>query len=183
LSEKAQDFFISAANTLNYMGTTGIFLEAPYAELKSLPADIMKFGFSTCFCFQWTLFENFVKQQVLYLANRNLLVPTVSKGLKKRERHTEAFLKYIDSGQVFGASPFKTVLPARGWVPGIENCDFKDLDEIRRQRNELIHAEEGTPMRLDANERNYERSMWLLRQFAGNIDQSAAGILQISSGT
>ena len=173
-SEPAQSFFMIASSVLNYMGTTQIFAEAPYPELKSLPDDMRKVGFDTCFCFQWTLFEDFVKQRVLWLVDRNALSPEICGELKKLERRTEQFLRYINSGQVFGYSPFRTVLPVPGWVPTFEDCGFTELDAIRRLRNQLIHAPESPP--IDRTDQRYDRSMWILRMYAGNIDH-AVGII------
>src|SRR5689334_6783591 len=47
LSESAKHFFVTAANRLTYMGTTNIFSEAPYPELKNLTEDIHDIGFRT----------------------------------------------------------------------------------------------------------------------------------------
>jgi hypothetical protein len=173
-SEPARSFFMIASTVLNYMGTTQIFAETPYPELKSLPDDMRKIGFDTCFCFQWTLFEDFVKQRVLGLVDRNVLSPEIGEKLRKLERRTERFLRYIDSGQVFGHSPFRTVLPVPGWVPGFEDCGFADLDAIRMLRNQLIHAPESPP--IDRTDQRYDRSMWILRMCAGNIDHAATTV-------
>jgi hypothetical protein len=179
LSESARTFFIAASSALNYMGTTRIFTEAPYPELRKLPDDMVNFGFYTCFCFQWTLFENFVKQSVMGLAADRLLSPQIASDLQARELRALAFLKYIDEGHVFGHTPFKTVLPIIGWTPQFQSCDFQDLDRIREQRNKLIHAV-GNPSILPTTELEkeqlYERSMWILRQFAGNLDQNVQKI-------
>jgi hypothetical protein len=177
-SEPAQAFFMIASSVLNYMGTTQIFSDAPFSQLKSLPEDMRRIGFDTCFSFQWTLFENFVKQRVLSLVHHHVLPADICKELKKRERRTEQFFKYIDSGKVFGDSPFRTVLPVPGWVPTFENCSFADLDKIRRLRNQLIHAPESAPVAENRSDQHYERSMCILRMFAGNIDQAVAAAAQ-----
>ena len=179
LPEAAQTFFIQAGSALNYMGTTGIFAEAPYSQLQSLPTDIVNFGFYTCYCFQWTLFENFAKHSVLGLAEDSLLLPRVSSRLRELDRRTNGFFRYLDSGAVFGHSPFTTVLPLAGWTPQFETCTFADLDSIREQRNKFIHAVENPAILPNTDiekERLYERSMWILRQFAGNIDQDVQRI-------
>jgi hypothetical protein len=184
LTEAAKAFFARAGSALNYMGTTGIFEETPYSELRSLPTDIVNFGFYTCYCFQWTLFENFVKHCVLSLVYDELLPCQIGSKLKARERQTFKFLHYLDSGHVFGHSPFTTDLPVTGWTPQFEHCDFTDLDAIREQRNKFIHAVENAsilPGSEIEKERLYERSMWILRQFAGNIDQDAQNLRMPSS--
>jgi hypothetical protein len=184
LSDQAKAFFIRASSALNYMGTTQVFTDAAFPQLSELPTDIVNFGFYTCFCFQWTLFENFVKQSVMGLAAEGLLPTQVASNLQARELRTRAFLKYIDEGHVFGHTPFATVLPITGWTPQFENCNFQDLDLIREQRNRFIHAVEN-PSILPATEiekeRLYDRSMWILRLFAGNIYQDILNVRGQSS--
>lgn len=167
------------------MGSTQIFTDAPFSELSELPKDIINFGFYTCFCFQWTIFENFVKKSIMDLVHHRLLPLEVGRKLKTLERRTWDFFKYIDEKHVFGCTPFTTVLPVAGWIPKFENCDFKDLDCILRQRNRFIHAVEN-PLILPSKkevekEQSYERSMWILRQFAGNLDQDVQNIRMHSS--
>ena len=174
IPEKSQGFFIQAASSLNYMGTTGIFSDAPYPELNNLSVDVINFGFYTCYCFQWTLFENFVKGRILGLTQESLLTSEICDEIRNRKRQTARFLKYIDSGAVFGHSPFFAILPTAGWVPKTEECDFADLTEIREQRNRFVHAVKDPsilPNTEIEKERSYERSMWVLRQFASNLDQ------------
>lgn len=184
LSEPAKTFFVRASSALNYMGTTQVFTDAPFSQLNELPKDIVNFGFYTCFCFQWTLFESFVKQSIMDLAGADLLPTQVVSGLKARESGTKAFLQYIDKGHVFGHTPFTTVLPIMGYTPKFEKCDFRDLDLIREQRNQFIHALKNPsilPATEPEKERLYERSMWILRQFAGNIYQDIQNIRGQSS--
>ena len=173
LSEPAATFFMMCSSALNYMGTTQIFAEAPFAQLEGLPTDLVNFGFYTCFCFQWTLFENFVKDAVFGLVAESLLAPDIAGELHRRTLRTKAFLQYIDEGRVFGHTPFTTILPIVGWSPKTETCNSSDLDRIRDLRNEFIHAVESRsilPSSEVEKERLYERSMWILRQFAGNVD-------------
>lgn len=178
LSESAKRFFMIASSTFNYMGTTGIFAPPPHDELRDLPADMINFGFYTCFCFQWTLFETFVKDSVLQLVRDNVLPESVSNELRKRERSTGRFLSYIDQGHVFGRSPFITVLPVVSWVPKTETCTIDDLDRIRELRNGFIHAITDRAMLPAAEvekERLYDRSMWIMRKFAENVDHETQG--------
>jgi hypothetical protein len=173
LSESAKEFFIIASSTFNYMGTTGVFAPPAHEELRHMPADMINFGFYTCFCFQWTLFETFIKDSVLRLVDDKILTESVSKELRKRERSTGSFLSYIDKGHVFGRSPFTTVLPVAAWVPKTETCTFDDLNRIRELRNNFIHAVPDRailPASEVEKERLYERSMWIMRKFAENVD-------------
>lgn len=173
LDEEARSFFISSGFALGSMGTTRIFESAPFPALKRLPDDMVNFGFYTCFCFQWTLLESFVKDSVLRLADAGMLPTHVADELRRRQRRTRNFLEYIDQGHVFGHTPFVTVPPVVGWVPSTETCVFADLDAIRNLRNQFIHGVSGPeilPASEPEKERLYERSMWILRQFAGNVD-------------
>jgi hypothetical protein len=108
------------------------------------------------------------------IAADGLLPAQVASDLQARELRTGAFLKYIDEGHVFGHTPFITELPIAGWTPKFESCNFQDLDLIREQRNQFIHAVENPsilPATETEKERLYERSMWILRKFAENIYQ------------
>jgi hypothetical protein len=113
LSEGARNFFLMCSSALNYMGTTQIFAAAPFAQLAGLRTDLINFGFYTCFCFQWTLFENFIKAAIFGLAADRLLAPNVVAELRSRRTRTRAFLQYIDEGHVFGHTPFTTGPPDR----------------------------------------------------------------------
>jgi hypothetical protein len=179
LADAAQRFFLSAAVTLDDLGDTQIFASPAFAPLTNLSEDMFNFGFYTCFSFQWTLFENFAKNSVLGLVDDTLIPPAICSALRSRERRTEQFLRYIDEGHVFGESPFRSVLPLAGWVPQFENVEYADLDRIRIIRNDFIHGIKDTsilPISSPEKERFYERSMWILRKFAENIDTEVRGI-------
>lgn len=182
----AATFFMVAASSLNYMGTTRIFAEARFPQLANLPTAMVNFGFYTCFCFQWTLFESFVKNSVLGLANDASLPKAVCARVRLLERRSEQFLRYIDDGHVFGHSPFTTAMPVAGWAPSFETCNYADLDAIRKQRNALIHDVKG-PSILPSSElekdRQYERSMWILRKFAENVDSDVQRVRSSSHST
>ncbi len=173
LAESAKKFFMVASSTFNNMGATGIFTSPPQDELKDLPADMTNFGFYTCFCFQWTLFETFVKESVLGLVRDALLPDHICLDIKKKEKSTAKFLSYIDSGHIFGHSPFTTILPVVSWQPKTESCTFSDLNDIRELRNRFTHAVTDRsilPASEMDKERLYERSMWIMRKFAENVD-------------
>jgi hypothetical protein len=179
LSDSATKFMVMVAGSLNYMGTTGIFEEAPYPEFADLSQDIVNFGFYTCFCFQWTLFENFTNQSLMELVSKDFLPSQVASDLQSKKRKTREFLKYIDQGHVFGHTPFTCLLTIADWIPRTENCDFQDLDTIRDLRNKFIHGVENPsilPKTEMEKERIYERSMKILRQFARNIDNDVEKI-------
>ena len=67
IPDPVKNLFIISASTFNYMETTGIYSDTSRPELEDLPNDMINFGFYTCFCFQWTLFENFIKTSLLDL--------------------------------------------------------------------------------------------------------------------
>ncbi len=172
ISDTAKQFFITAASALNSMGTTGIFSKAPHDELRDLSVDMINFGFYTCFCFQWTLFESFVKESVLGLARDGLLSAGVAREIRRRERSTASFLTYLDDGRVFGRSPFNSSLARVSWESQIETITLADLNSIREQRNAFIHGVQDRdilPASEVEKERLYERSMWVMRKFAENV--------------
>lgn len=175
LNEDFKELILVTTRIFKNIGTTGIFQDAPFPELEDLPNDMINFGFYTCFCFQWTLFENYVKETLLDQANKKFFSTEVFSKLKSKYLRTESFLKYINSGQVFGYSPFQTGLPIKGWVFKTEEYDYNDLNKIRNLRNSFIHAVPGREILNKTEiekEQLYNRSMWILRQFAGNIYQA-----------
>ena len=57
-------------------------------------------------------------------------------------------------------------------MPSFDEYDYKDLNEIRVLRNQFIHGVESpeiTSENILLKQRRYERSMWILRKFAENI--------------
>lgn len=169
-------FFILANSILARLGRTNIFASAAHPELDDVPTDLVNFCFYTCYCFQWTLFEGFVVQRVKDLADRNLLSDLIISELGKRERRTAAFFKYIDDGYVFGRLPFSTLLPCSEGSEKFSECNISDLNKIRELRNKFIHGTVSRsilPATIPQKQHLYERSMWILRLFAGNVDHEA----------
>ncbi len=174
LAEEVKMFLLIAVNNLDYMGTTNIFSGGGSIDPEKIPEDIKNFSFYTCYCFQWTLFENFIKKMIFILIEDKLLPYAVVRDLEKLSYKTKQFLDYINTDKVFDKSPFITVLPVPGWVPKFETCDYSELDKIRELRNSFIHGIETpeiTPEHITIKQRNYERSMWILRKFAENVWQ------------
>jgi hypothetical protein len=173
LTEQARKFFIAASGGLNYMSTTGIFSDEPYSELANLPRDTVAYASVTCYCFQWNLFETFVVAHVLEAVHYGRIRGGVAERLRKAERKIGRFLAILNSGEVFGHTPFRTILPVEGWTPSFETCEFKDLDRIRIQRNSLVHAASELELlqgEYEKLESFYERDMWVLRKFAENVE-------------
>jgi hypothetical protein len=178
--ERFRRFGTVAVNSLDYMATTGIFSDSPDLVPGQIPDDVSNFGYYTCFCFQWTLFENFVKTSTRRAISAGGLPLDVVRNLRDKEYRTKAYLDYIESGAVFARSPFTTVLPVTGWVPTTEQCTYADLDLIRDLRNSFVHGvgDPGiTPDNMLVKYKLYERSMWILRQFASNVDQEVQLLL------
>jgi hypothetical protein len=96
----------------------------------------------------------------------------IADKLRKRWRKTKQFFDLIESGEVFGRTPFRTALPIPGWQPSIEDIGYNRLNEMRELRNEFTHGVESPDILsegLMGKQRRYERGMWVLRKFAENI--------------
>lgn len=179
-TEEVRTFLLVAANLLNSMATTNAFMDAASLDNKDVGQDCLNFAFYTAFCFQWTLFENFVKKMIRKAANAGVLPENTKKELENPRVSTKKFFDLIESGQVFGRSPFVTVLPVPGWIPETETCDYTALDKIRKLRNDFIHGIEKpeiTAESLIEKQRRYERSMWILRKFAENVHYAVQNLL------
>ena len=177
ISESAKDFFMLATNTFKRIGTTSIFESSSSDKLNNLAADMLNFSFYTCFCFQWTLFETFVKDSILGLVDEKVFSAEISEELLKIKRSTARFLNYVHKGSVFDRSPFIAELPVTGWSVKTETCTFNDLDRIRNLRNDFIHAVTGPailPTSEPEKEKLYDRSMWIMRKYAENVDKEAS---------
>jgi hypothetical protein len=185
IDERIRRFCVIAIGSLNYMGTTNIFSDGDDPAIGQIPEDMSSFGFYVCFCYQWNLFESCIKTLVRRAIDAGALTPEVSRKLRAKWYKTKQFLDYLESGEVFGHSPFVTILPVPGWVPKTEECTYSDLDKIRELRNDLVHGavpQEVAEASEMTRERLYERSMWILRQFASNIQQDIAQMLGTTNG-
>lgn len=175
--EGVKNFLISAVVALDNLRISGIFSNAkdlvPGAiDPQTIPPDISNFAFYTCFCFQWSLFENFVKTMMQKLIDANALQISTRNKLQSYWSRTKKFFDVINSGEVFGHSPFHTVLPIMDEHGDFQVCDYSELDKIRELRNDFIHGIESPeilPISPIEKRRYYERSMWILRQFATNV--------------
>jgi hypothetical protein len=179
VDEQFRRFCTIVVNGLNYMATTGIFEDAPCEEASHLEDDTYNFAFYTCFCFQWTLFENFVTSRVNELISSELLPKETVAKLRPKMRASKQMLDLIHEGAVFGESPFVSILPKTGWVPGFEEIGYFDLDDIRKLRNQFIHGIQQPGINgesLMVKQARYTRSMLILRRFAENIDSHASRI-------
>ena len=79
-----------------------------------MPSDMSNFGFYTCLCFQWTLFETITSKSPRSYTTCRCQVSTCARAQKNSKRETDQparHLSNIDQGYVFASSPFTTVLP------------------------------------------------------------------------
>ena len=186
IDREIRNYLLISANTLRYMATTGIFLDSADTgaiDTENIRKDMLNFSFYTCYCFQWTLFENFVRTMVYKIIDNNAISDTVREKLEKR-RGTKEFLDFINSGSVFGESPFVTVLPVMGWIPTTEICDYSELNKIRMLRNNFVHGIETPEITSEdflVKYDHYQRSMWILRKFAENVQFMVQEILNSQS--
>lgn len=172
-----KQYLISTIVVLDNLRISGIFSEAKdlvagAIDPQTISPDISNFAFYTCFCFQWSLFENFVKTMMQKLIDGNALSVNTQNKLQNNWSRTKRFFDAINSGEVFGHSPFHTVLPIIDESGSLQVCDYSDLDKIRELRNDFIHGIESPeilPISPLEKRKYYERSMWILRQFATNI--------------
>lgn len=173
VDEDFKTFMLTLGMTFQLMGATGIFSDDENAiDNSTISADIHNFSFYTCYCFQWTLFENFIKTMIRKAINADVFSQPVKEKLESKWGRTKSFLDYIDSGEVFGRTPFSHLMPVVGWVPKTEEITYADLNKIRELRNKFIHGVESpeiTSENIVVKQRQYERSMWVLRKFAENI--------------
>lgn len=183
--DEVKRFLVSSAWALGYMATTNIFDDQGDQSGGDIFQDALNFAFYTCYCFQWSLFADFVKTEIRKVIDAGVLAHDVVKRLKAKWRQTKQFFDLIESGDVFGTTPFRTVLPVVGWVPSTVECDYDDLNGIRELRNEFIHGVESpaiTSENLAAKQRRYERSMWILRKFAENVEWEVQRALGLWNG-
>ncbi len=184
-NDLVKEFLASAVVTLDNIKISGIFSDAkdlvPGAiDPNTIPPDLSNFAFYTCFCFQWSLFENFVKDMMQKLIDADVLAAATKNKLKENWLRTKRFFDVINSGQVFGYSPFHTVLPIIDEVGNLRVCDYSDLDKIRNLRNDFIHGIESPeilPISPMEKHKYYQRSMWILRQYATNIQSDVQKVL------
>jgi hypothetical protein len=165
-------FLVVAAGRLSYIGTTNVFSNAVDEPEGEAWKDALNFAFYTCYCFQWTLFENFVKSIIQMALDAGAFNEEINDKLQRRWRQTKRFFDLLESGAVFGRTPFRTALPVLGWQPSIEDIDYSHLDSLREQRNDFIHGVESPDIlseSLITKHQRYERSMWILRKFAENV--------------
>jgi hypothetical protein len=161
-----------SASSLGYMETTNIFNNTDDQSGGAISEDSHNFAFYTCYCFQWSLFEDFTKTMIRKAIDGNALSLDVVNDLRAKWRRTKQFFDKIHSGDVFGTSPFIAILPVMGWQPSTEEVGYDELDAIRELRNSFIHGVESPEIiseHISMKQNRYNRSMWILRKFAENI--------------
>ncbi|MCE2814144.1 MAG: hypothetical protein LW850_27480 [Planctomycetaceae bacterium] len=170
--EALKRFLTVSATALGHMATTNIFNDEGEQAGGAISDDAMNFAFYTCYCFQWSLFEDFVKIMIRKVIDAGAMQAGVVRDLESKWRQTKQFFDKINSGAVFGRTPFTALLPVMGWMPSVEEVGYDQLNEIRELRNNFIHGVESpeiTSEDIMAKQRRYHRSMWILRKFAENV--------------
>jgi len=172
MGDDIKRFLVVAGSRLGYMGTTNIFSNEGSEAEGEIWTDALNFAFYTCYCFQWTLFENFAKSIIQVALDAGAFDEDTVAKLRERWKRTKQFFDLIESGIVFGRTPFRTALPIPGWHLSIENIGYNQLDEMRELRNNFIHGVESPDILSEGSlskQQRYERGMWILRKFAENI--------------
>jgi len=185
INEDIRLFLSVAAFTLGLMATRGIFQDEDDQVGGDVSEDTLKFAFHTCYCFQWSLFEDFVRIMIQKTIDGGVLRTEVANRLKSKWGQTKQLLDMIERGEPFGASPFRSALPEPGWVRSTETCTYADLDEIRNIRNQLIHGVSNPELSsedITSRQLRYDRSMWILRRFAENIQREVQQLLDNVDG-
>lgn len=144
-------------------------------SLKSDSPDPVNFAFYTCYCFQWNLFETFVKDQIFGLCGTGILTEEQEKRFAAMGRNqTENLLKYLDSGALFGKTPFVNLFEQGLTSVNPEQVTYRDLDAIRVKRNKFVHGIESPEIiaaTSEDKEAEYKRLHQILTQFAAQIDR------------
>ncbi|NEQ50779.1 MAG: hypothetical protein F6K11_11690 [Leptolyngbya sp. SIO3F4] len=179
-----KSFIWVSAQVFRDMAMTNIFNDRNDDVHTDISQNMLNFAFYTCYCFQWSLFEDFTHKMIKKLTNANVLQPTVARKLRNARNNTKKFFGIIHSGDVFGQSPFVAMLPPQGYhSPGDQlmgQVGYDELNAIRELRNTFIHRIESpeiTTEHIPAKHYRYERSMWTLRKFAENIQDYVKALL------
>lgn len=150
------------------------FVDPEHPALSIDNPDPVNFAFYSCYCFQWNLFETFVKAQVFSLCDGGILDQRMEKKLLAIGRNqTEALLKFLDSGEVFGKTPFVNLIEEGLSAKNPDKVTYRDLDAIRVQRNNFVHGIESPEIKaatFEEKEAEYERMHQILTQFAVQVD-------------
>ena len=140
---------------------------------RTLYDDNTFFSLRIFLAFQWSLFEEFVRDSLDLLIEQGAMPPGVISRIESFRGTMAPILKMMDNKQIFPESPFRDYLP----YPSRVEIGFNDLDAIRRHRNNFVHWNEEAKRTFSNPEAYYERCMWVLRQFASKIHNEVKRML------
>ena len=84
IDEDAKRFLVISSGALGYMATTNIFNSEADQVSDDISKDALNFAFYTCYCFQWSLFEDFTKTMIRKVIDAGALQPNVVTDLESR---------------------------------------------------------------------------------------------------
>ncbi len=139
---------------------------------KSVTGDGTFFGLRAFLTFQWSLFEDFVRNVLELLIGDDVLDAEAAEKVSKCRGNMASLLQMMENAEIFDRSPFRSILPY-GSMPKI---NFDDLTIIRQRRNSFVHWDKTAKEDFTNPDAYYERCMWVLRNFAGNIKNEAESL-------
>lgn len=164
VSAKTTVMFNSRFNTAN----------SYYGQLQH---DNAFFSLRVFLTFQYSLFEEYVREVTKLLITKSMIRPEVMIGLSKNRFRISYIIEAMEKEKIYKRTPFNHVLPYGQMV----EIGIQDLYAIKNHRNNFAHWNEGARLNFSNPDAYYERCMWVLRQFAGNIRwmSETEGMLQI----
>ena len=171
--------FRSSYSLMRQLAMTNIFNnQNDPCNLGDMTIDISQFSYLTCYCYQWSLFETFVKNMVNIMIESNSISFEVKCALTKLSKSSsiKPILDWFHTS-IFENTPFMHLLPLYSHLGefNTKSIEYGDLDRIRRMRNKFIHAITKEYAKIGSENmillhRQYDEDMWVLRLFAGNLN-------------
>ena len=168
--DKEIRLFIRCSYTLMQpIHITNIFSDLDPCNLGDKIYDMRIYSYITCYCYQWNLFESFIRYITKRIVKSGKIDKKVSDKLTKARgiKKTLAILNY----EVFECSPFSHILPEYDENGEFIKIGFSDLNIIRERRNRFVHSildDDIEDAKIGQLQWRYDRDMWTLRLFAQN---------------
>ena len=167
--DKEIRLFIRCSYTLMQpIHITNIFSDLDPCNLGDKIYDMRIYSYITCHCYQWNLFEAFIRYIIKRIVKSEKIDKKVSDKLTKARgiKKTLAILNY----EVFECSPFSHILPECDENGEFIKIGFSDLNIIRERRNRFVHSilDDMEDAKIGQLQWRYDRDMWTLRLFAQN---------------
>lgn len=168
--DKEIRLFIRCSYTLmRPIHITNIFSDLDPCNLGDKIYDMRIYSYITCYCYQWNLFESFIRYIIKRIVKSGKIDKKVSDKLTKARgiKKTLAILNY----EVFECSPFSHILPEYDENGEFIKIGFSDLNIIRERRNRFVHSildDDIEDAKIGQLQWRYDRDMWTLRLFAQN---------------